>query len=98
MEPKHITHFKSAAAFRSWLSRNGTKAGELWVGFYKTSSGKGGLTYSESIDEALAYGWIDGVRKSVDAESYTIRFTPRKKTSIWSAVNIARVKKLTEAG
>lgn len=98
MQQTDITFFKSAASFRKWLDRNGMTAKELWVGFYKTGSGKGGLTYSDSVDEALAHGWIDGIRKSVDTESYTIRFTPRLQKSIWSAVNIARVKKLTEAG
>jgi uncharacterized protein YdeI (YjbR/CyaY-like superfamily) len=90
--------FKTSAEFRSWLAKNRTGASELWVGFYKKDSGKGGITYSEALDEALCFGWIDGVRKSVDAESYTIRFSPRQPKSIWSAVNTRRVAALTKAG
>ena len=90
--------FKTSAEFRSWLAKNGTAASELWVGFYKKDSGKGGITYSEALDEALCFGWIDGVRKSVDAESYTIRFSRRQPKSIWSAVNTRRVAALTKAG
>ena len=90
--------FKTSAEFRSWLAKNRTAASELWVGFYKKDSGKGGITYSEALDEALCFGWIDGVRKSVDAESYTIRFSPRQPKSIWSAVNTRRVAALTKAG
>jgi uncharacterized protein YdeI (YjbR/CyaY-like superfamily) len=90
--------FKTSAEFRSWLAKNRTAASELWVGFYKKESGKGGITYSEALDEALCFGWIDGVRKSVDAASYTIRFSPRQPKSIWSAVNTRRVAALTKAG
>ena len=71
---------------------------ELWVGFYKKGSGRPSITWPESVDEALCVGWIDGIRKTIDAESYKIRFTPRKATSNWSAVNIARVKELTKQG
>jgi uncharacterized protein YdeI (YjbR/CyaY-like superfamily) len=90
--------FKSSAEFRSWLAKNRTAASELWVGFYKKESGKGGITYSEALDEALCFGWIDGVRKSVDPASYTIRFSPRQPKSIWSAVNTRRVAALIKAG
>jgi uncharacterized protein YdeI (YjbR/CyaY-like superfamily) len=90
--------FKSPAEFRSWLANNRTAASELWVGFYKKESGKGGITYSEALDEALCFGWIDGVRKSVDPASYTIRFSPRQPKSIWSAVNTRRVAALIKAG
>lgn len=90
--------FESAGDFRSWLARNHDKASELWVGFYKKDSGKGGLTYAEAVDEALCFGWIDGVRKRVDAVSYTNRFSPRRPRSIWSAINIRRVGELTKAG
>ena len=86
--------FKTAAAFRKWLAANHAKAKELWVGFYKKDSGKPSITWPESVDEALCFGWIDGVRKSVDAESYMIRFSPRKPTSIWSAVNIRNMERL----
>jgi uncharacterized protein YdeI (YjbR/CyaY-like superfamily) len=90
--------FKSSAEFRSWLAKNRTAASELWVGFYNKESGKGGITYSQALDEALCFGWIDGVRKSVDAAGYTIRFSPRQPKSIWSAVNTRRVAALIKAG
>ena len=86
--------FKTPSAFRKWLAANHGKSKELWVGFYKKGSGKPSITWPESVDEALCFGWIDGVRKSVDAESYTIRFSPRKPTSIWSAVNIRNMDRL----
>ena len=73
-------------------------AAELWVGFYKVGCGKPSMTWPESVDEALCFGWIDGVRKSIDAERYMIRFTPRKPVSIWSNVNIAKVEKLLAGG
>jgi len=92
------TFFKSADDFRSWLEKNHDKQQELLLGFYKKASGKGGITYAEALDEALAFGWIDGVRKSLDDSSYTIRFTPRKPKSIWSMVNIKRVGELTKLG
>ena len=91
-------HFTSQAAFRKWLSANHAAVRELWVGFYKKSSGKGGITYPQALDEALCFGWIDGLRKSVDAASYTIRFTPRKPDSIWSAVNTRRAGELRALG
>lgn len=86
--------FKSPSAFRKWLAGNHTRAKELWVGFYKKSSGKPSITWPESVDEALCFGWIDGLRKTIDEESYKIRFTPRKPNSIWSAVNIRNAEKL----
>ena len=89
---------KSAVEFREWLERNHQTANELWVGFYKRDSGRAGITYPEALDEALCFGWIDGIRKSVGEISYTIRFTPRRPDSIWSQVNTARVRKLTETG
>lgn len=88
------TFFKTPADLRKWLAKNGTKYTELWVGFYKKDSGKGGPTYKEALDEALCFGWIDGVRKTLDAESYVQRFTPRKKKSYWSAVNTRRAEEL----
>jgi uncharacterized protein YdeI (YjbR/CyaY-like superfamily) len=96
--PAGITYFASADAFRSWLAKKHHRVRELLVGFYKKASGRGGLTYREALDLALAYGWIDGVRKRVDAVSYTIRFSPRKTDSIWSAVNKKRVEELIAAG
>lgn len=92
------TFFKSGGEFRAWLDTHHRSATELLVGFYKKGSGIPGITYPEALDEALAFGWIDGVRRSVDKNVYTIRFTPRKPTSIWSAVNIKRVGELTAAG
>ena len=88
--------FRSQAQFRQWLAKNGTKQPELWVGFYKKDSGKGGLTYKEALDEALCYGWIDGVRKTLDGQSFVQRFTPRKAKSYWSAVNTKRATQLIE--
>jgi uncharacterized protein YdeI (YjbR/CyaY-like superfamily) len=88
------TYFAGATEFRTWLRRNHRAAAELWVGFRKKASGQGGITYPEALDEALCFGWIDGLRKTVDAASYMIRFTPRRKDSIWSNVNIRKVKEL----
>jgi uncharacterized protein YdeI (YjbR/CyaY-like superfamily) len=90
--------FESATAFRKWLDENYDKASAILVGFYKKDSGKLNMTYQEALDQALCYGWIDGVRKSIDDISYTIRFTPRKPRSIWSNVNIKRVSELIESG
>jgi uncharacterized protein YdeI (YjbR/CyaY-like superfamily) len=90
--------FRNPREWRRWLSANHDKVNELWVGFHKLASGKASVTYHEALDEALAFGWIDGVRKSVDSMSYRIRFTPRKPKSIWSAVNLARVNALIAAG
>src|SRR5438477_5707503 len=95
MNPKF---FKSPSAFRKWLAANHDTAQELWVGFHKKSSGKPSITWPESVDEALCFGWIDGVRKSIDESSYKIRFTPRKPGSTWSAVNIKRVGELSQLG
>jgi len=92
------TFFDSASAFRSWLQRHHAAQQELWVGFYKKGSGKGGLTYREALDEALCFGWIDGRLQSIDGDCYQQRFTPRRKGSHWSAVNIARVGELTAQG
>jgi uncharacterized protein YdeI (YjbR/CyaY-like superfamily) len=92
------TFFKSAEEFRRWLDKNHDKQQELLLGFYKKASGRGGITHREALDEALACGWIDGVVKSLDDASYTIRFSPRKAKSIWSLVNIKRVGELTKLG
>ena len=86
--------FQSQAHFRQWLTKNATKQTELWVGFYKKDSGKPSMTYKEALDEALCFGWIDGVRYTIDERSYVIRFTPRRRGSIWSAVNMRRAKEL----
>ena len=84
--------------WRAWLEANHADAREHWVGYYKRGTGRPSITWPESVDQALCFGWIDGVRKRVDEHSYTIRFTPRKRTSAWSRVNVARVAELTEEG
>ncbi|MBD3299555.1 MAG: bacteriocin-protection protein [candidate division Zixibacteria bacterium] len=90
--------FKTAADFNTWLAKNHDNAGELWVGYYKKATGTEGITYPESVEEALCYGWIDGIRKSVDEISYANRFTPRKPSSNWSEINITTVKRLIKEG
>jgi uncharacterized protein YdeI (YjbR/CyaY-like superfamily) len=90
--------FPKPSDFRKWLERNHLKEKELIVGFYKVNSGKPSLTWSESVDQALCFGWIDGIRRSIDEESYCIRFTPRKPKSIWSAINIKKMAELKEKG
>lgn len=91
-------HFRTANAFRRWLDRNHAKTKELWVRFYKKGTGKGGMTYPESVLEALCYGWIDGLMRSEGAESHIQRFTPRRTGSIWSNVNVAHVERLKAEG
>jgi uncharacterized protein YdeI (YjbR/CyaY-like superfamily) len=86
--------FKKPSAFRKWLEAHHATSKELWVGFYKKNSGKPSIDWPESVDEALCFGWIDGIRKRIDEESYMIRFTPRKPASVWSAVNIRNAEKL----
>lgn len=90
--------FESPAAFRAWLRVNHKKADELHVGFYKRHTGKPSLTWPESVAESLCYGWIDGIRRRLDDDRYTIRFTPRRKGSNWSAINVRMVAKLEAAG
>ena len=86
--------FDDAPVFREWLASHAASSLELLVAYRKVATGQPSLSYSESVDEALCFGWIDGVRKSFDDRSYTIRFTPRRASSIWSAVNIAKVERL----
>ena len=93
-----IKYFKSAHDFRRWLEKNHAITQELWVGYHKKSSRQPSITWPESVDEALCFGWIDGIRKSVDDLRYTSRFTPRRRGSIWSAVNIKRARELSEKG
>jgi uncharacterized protein YdeI (YjbR/CyaY-like superfamily) len=93
-----IKFFKSSSDFRKWLEANHASAPELWVGFYKKTSGRSSITWPESVDQALCFGWIDGIRKSIDDISYKIRFTPRKSTSVWSTVNVKRALALTNQG
>ncbi len=96
--PTNITFFTSPAEFRDWLKQHHTTEIELWIGFYKKESGKSGITYREALDEALCFGWIDGIVKSVDGVSYTQRFTPRKARSSWSKINREHIKRLTKLG
>ena len=95
MEPRF---FRSGEEMRRWLERNHETASELLVGFYRRATGRPSLTWAESVDEALCFGWIDGVRKTLDADAYTIRFTARRPRSIWSAVNIRRFGELDAMG
>lgn len=90
--------FTSPAEFRTWLATHHRSATELWVGYHKKSTGKPSLTWPESVDQALCFGWIDGVRRSLGAEAYTIRFTPRRDASVWSDRNLRRMEVLLEAG
>jgi uncharacterized protein YdeI (YjbR/CyaY-like superfamily) len=101
LDPKKIVSiaiFKSSAEFREWLQKNHDRTPELWLGFYNQRSAEQGITYREALDEALCFGWIDGVRKSIDKTTYKQRFTPRKEKSYWSAINIKRFQELTELG
>lgn len=95
MEP---IFFPTPAAFRRWLKKNHKTAKELLVGFYKKGSGRPSITWPESVDEALCFAWIDGVRRSLDEESYVIRFTPRRAGSNWSLVNIRKAEALIREG
>jgi uncharacterized protein YdeI (YjbR/CyaY-like superfamily) len=92
------TFFETPDMFRAWLEANHATETELLVGFFKRGSGRPSITWPESVDEALCYGWIDGIRRSLSEDAYTIRFTPRKPTSIWSAINVARVAELSALG
>ena len=98
MEMQTPVFFKSANELRKWLQRNHGKTSELWIGFYNVKSGKKGVTHKEAVDEALCFGWIDGIRKGLDEESYVNRFTPRKKNSIWSNINTKRINELIKEG
>jgi len=91
-------YFASPADFRAWLAEHHGSVRELWVGFHKRATGRPTLTWPESVDEALCFGWIDGLRKRVDESRYAIRFTPRRASSTWSAVNIRRMQELIAAG
>jgi uncharacterized protein YdeI (YjbR/CyaY-like superfamily) len=92
------TFFATPDELRAWLEANHGTAPELWVGFWKKGTGKPSITWPESVDQALCFGWIDGVRKSLDAERYVIRFTPRRPGSTWSGVNVRRMGELLDAG
>ena len=92
------TFFATSAAFRAWLEGHHNEAAELWVGFHKIGSGKPSITWPESVDQALCFGWIDGVRQGIDDGTYAIRFSPRKPGSIWSAANQKRIQELSKEG
>jgi len=92
-----VKFFNTQDAFSDWLEEH-PEASEVWVGYFRKSTGRAGFTWSESVDVALCFGWIDGIRKTIDEHRYKIRFTPRKTTSVWSAVNVKKVKALIELG
>jgi len=98
LKPTRITHFTTAQDLRAWLAKNHASVGELWIGFFKKKAKKQGTSYAEALDEALCYGWIDGVRYAVDDLSYKIRFTPRQLKSIWSLINVRHVERLKKLG
>lgn len=93
-----VLFFEKPDDFRCWLDEHHDREDELWVGYWKKATGRPTLTWSESVDEALCYGWIDGIRRSIDHESYTNRFTPRRPGSHWSRRNLERVAVLIEEG
>lgn len=93
-----LIFFATQTEFRNWLEMHHKTEKELLVGFYKVGSGKPSMTWPQSVDQALCFGWIDGIRKSIDSESYCIRFTPRKRNSIWSDINIKKVEELKKTG
>jgi uncharacterized protein YdeI (YjbR/CyaY-like superfamily) len=97
METQTPVFFKSTNELRKWFQKNHSKASELWIGFYNVKSAKKGASYKEAVDAALCFGWIDGIRKNLDEESYVNRFTPRKRNSIWNNINTKRIKELVDA-
>ncbi|MBI4522113.1 MAG: YdeI/OmpD-associated family protein [Gemmatimonadetes bacterium] len=92
------TFFRDGPDFRRWLEKHHQTAGELWVGFYRKESGRRGITYAEALDEALSFGWIDGLKKRVDGSAYTYRFSRRRRGSAWSAINVKRARELARLG
>ena len=98
MDPTNVRVFETAAEFRAWLEANHDTASELWVGYYRKGVPKTSMTYPEAVDEALCFGWIDGQTKRIDDEVTAQRFTPRRKASNWSAINIGKVARLTAEG
>jgi uncharacterized protein YdeI (YjbR/CyaY-like superfamily) len=98
MPDREAVFFRTPAEWRAWLEVHSGDETELWVGFHKRGAGETGITWPESVDQALCFGWIDGRRQSIDATRYRIRFSPRKASSIWSTVNVARVAELDERG
>ena len=98
VEPHDVQFFEDAGAWRAWLEEHHAEEREVWVGYHKRATGRPSITWPESVDQALCFGWIDGVRKSLDADRYTIRFTPRKPRSVWSKVNVERARELIDGG
>jgi uncharacterized protein YdeI (YjbR/CyaY-like superfamily) len=98
VDPGDVTHFDGPDAFRAWLARHHAERDELWVGYWKKGTGRPSLTWAESVDVALCFGWIDGVRLRVDEEAYTIRFTPRRAGSTWSRRNVERYRAMEAQG
>lgn len=98
LEPRDVIYFESPDALRAWFDDNAEGASELWVGYHKKATGRPSLTWSQAVDEALCVGWIDGVRVSIDDERFAQRFTPRRRGSTWSAINVAKVEALTSQG
>lgn len=98
LEPYDVTHFATPEEFRTWLMEHHTRRDELWVGLWKKATGRPSITWPESVDQALCFGWIDGIRKKVDEEAYAIRFTPRREGSIWSRRNIERYAVMADSG
>lgn len=101
MKKPHQTgpvYFNDQNEFREWLEKNHNKESEIIAGYYKVGTGRPSMTWSESVDQAICFGWIDGIRRSVDNERYTIRFTPRRPGSIWSNVNLRKVEELKKKG
>lgn len=95
---EEIIFFKNEEEFYSWLEENSKLISEQWLGFYKKGNKNNGITWSQSVDAALCFGWIDGIRKSIDDSTYKIRFTPRKINSVWSAINVKKVDHLIQLG
>jgi uncharacterized protein YdeI (YjbR/CyaY-like superfamily) len=98
LEPRRVRYFRTQARWRAWLERNHAREVQLWVGFWRVATGKPCITWPQSVDEALCFGWIDGLRRGLDTESYAIRFSPRKATSLWSRGNLKRFMELEAAG
>ncbi len=92
------TYFEDPASLREWFEQHHDTERELILGYYKVATGRASVTWSESVDQAICFGWIDGVRRTIDEQRYCIRFTPRRAGSIWSAVNIRKVRELKKQG
>jgi uncharacterized protein YdeI (YjbR/CyaY-like superfamily) len=98
MEPRNVQHFSSPSDFREWLEENHSTGNELWVGYWKKGTGRKSVTWPQTVDEALCFGWIDGIRRRLSDKAYAIRFTPRRTGSTWSRRNLERYKELMGLG